>query len=186
MKKYESKQELINTIKNTLNSYLSEFDDILENEKDRVIIGVDKTPAQNISYQLGWVSLLLDWEKNENAGHEVSMPKIGYKWNNLGALYQEFYQTYALFTLNEMITLLSCKVDELVAWIDQLTDEELFLLDQRKWATTPAQWPVYKWIHINTVAPFSSFKAKIRKWKKLRNQSISLQKPQGTNTQLSD
>ncbi|EPF80348.1 ClbS/DfsB family four-helix bundle protein [Acinetobacter rudis] len=78
MKKYESKQELINTIKNTLNSYLSEFDDILENEKNRVIIGVDKTPAQNISYQLGWVSLLLDWEKNENAGHEVSMPKVGF------------------------------------------------------------------------------------------------------------
>ncbi|MCB6437728.1 ClbS/DfsB family four-helix bundle protein, partial [Erysipelatoclostridium ramosum] len=26
---------------------------------------------------------------------------------------------------------------------------------------------VYKWIHINTVAPFTNFRGKIRKWKRL-------------------
>lgn len=34
-------------------------------------------------------------------------------------------------------------------------------------ASTPSNWPVWKWVHINTVAPFKSFRSKIRKWKRL-------------------
>ncbi|MGO3317954.1 MAG: ClbS/DfsB family four-helix bundle protein, partial [Leuconostoc carnosum] len=26
--------------------------------------------------------------------------------------------------------------------------------------------PVWKWVHINSVAPFGTFRTKIRKWKK--------------------
>lgn len=49
-----------------------------------------------------------------------------------------------------------------------ITEEELFIPEVRKWATTTAKWPVYKWIHINSVAPFTNFRSKIRKWKKLK------------------
>ncbi|MNG53815.1 hypothetical protein D3C78_54200 [compost metagenome] len=173
MKNYESKQELIDTIKNSFDKYLSEFDNIPDNEKDKIIKGVDKSPSQNISYQLGWVNLLLEWEKNEKVGRQVITPKEGFKWNNLGALYQEFYQTYHPYSLKEKKALLAEKVNELVDWVKSLTDDELFLLNQRKWATTPAKWPVYKWIHINTVAPFTNFRVQIRKWKKLSSNSIS-------------
>ena len=41
---------------------------------------------------------------------------------------------------------------------------------KRKWAdeaTKTAVWEVYKFIHVNTVAPFGTFRTKIRKWKKL-------------------
>ncbi|HGI2398361.1 TPA: ClbS/DfsB family four-helix bundle protein, partial [Streptococcus agalactiae] len=34
-------------------------------------------------------------------------------------------------------------------------------------ATKNAVWEVYKFIHINTVAPFGTFRTKIRKWKKV-------------------
>ncbi len=34
-------------------------------------------------------------------------------------------------------------------------------------ATKTAVWEVYKFIHVNTVAPFGTFRTKIRKWKKL-------------------
>ena len=40
----------------------------------------------------------------------------------------------------------------------------------RKWAddaTKTAVWEVYKFIHVNTVAPFKTFRNKIRKWKKI-------------------
>ena len=40
----------------------------------------------------------------------------------------------------------------------------------RKWAddaTKTAIWEVYKFIHINTVAPFGTFRTKIRKWKRV-------------------
>lgn len=168
VKSYQSKQELIDAINISLNKYLLEFNDISEEEYNKKIIGVDKTPAENLSYQLGWVSLLLEWEKNEQMGKPVITPKEGFKWNNLGPLYQGFYQTYSHYTPNEMKKLLLEKVDQVIDLIYALTHDELFLSNQRKWATTPAQWPVYKWIHINTVAPFTNFRTQIRKWKKLR------------------
>lgn len=33
--------------------------------------------------------------------------------------------------------------------------------------TETAVWEVYKFIHVNTVAPFKTFRNKIRKWKKI-------------------
>ena len=168
MKNYESKQELIDSISRSFNKYLLEFSDISEDEKNKKVIAVDKTPSQNISYQLGWVSLLLEWEKDEKEGQQVITPKKGFKWNNLGVLYQEFYQTYDQYSLDEKKELLSKKVSEVRDWVQSLAEDELFLPNQRKWATTPAKWPVYKWIHINTVAPFTNFRTQIRKWKRLK------------------
>ena len=57
-------------------------------------------------------------------------------------------------------------LEKLLHWIDSLSEDELFLPQQRAWATTKAQWPLWKWIHINSVAPFTSFRTQIRKWKK--------------------
>ena len=48
--------------------------------------------------------------------------------------------------------------------------KELFEPHMRKWAdeaTKTAVWEVYKFIYINTVAPFGTFRTKIRKWKKM-------------------
>ncbi|EAF4108610.1 ClbS/DfsB family four-helix bundle protein [Listeria monocytogenes] len=44
------------------------------------------------AYQLGWLNLLLEWEAKEKAGLEVNTPSDNYKWNNLGGLYQLFYE----------------------------------------------------------------------------------------------
>lgn len=53
--------------------------------------------------------------------------------------------------------------------INSLTGAKLFLSHQQEWAdeaTKTVDWEMAKFIHINTVAPFSSFKTQIRKWKK--------------------
>ena len=52
--------------------------------------------------------------------------------------------------------------------IDSISDEDLFSLHRRKWADGAAKsagWEVDKLIHVNTVAPFGTFRTKIRKWK---------------------
>ncbi|MDF7676102.1 ClbS/DfsB family four-helix bundle protein [Neisseriaceae bacterium ESL0693] len=165
MKSYQTKAELLAMIRHKYAKYIAEFDDIPDHLKDVRIEAVDKTPAENLSYQIGWVNLLLSWERKEKNGEKVHTPAKGYKWNNLGGLYQQFYQQYAGFTLNEQVRLLNHAVDELCLWVDSLIDQELFEPDQRAWATTQARWPVWKWIHINTVAPFTHFRTKIRRWK---------------------
>ena len=61
-------------------------------------------------------------------------------------------------------------IDSIYNMIDNMTDDELFKPHMRRWAdeaTKTAVWEVYKFIHVNTVAPFKTFRTKIRKWKKL-------------------
>lgn len=166
MPEYNSKKELIASIQKTYILYDQEFDDIHEHEKDLLKVNIDKTPSQNLSYQIGWTGLLLDWESDELNGIDVKTPTPEYKWNNLKGLYQSFYKSYGSYSLQEQRKILSDQVKEIVEWIEDLDDDALFLPEKRKWATTPAKWPVWKWIHINTVAPFKSFRTQLRKWKK--------------------
>lgn len=167
MRDYENKQELIAEIKKRYEKYDSEFEEVPESKKNLRIDEIDKTPSENLSYQLGWVNLLLDWDTQELNGEVVQTPAPGYKWNNLGGLYQSFYEKYGNYSIAEQRTMLRDAVDSLCNWLEMLSDDDLFQSGKRKWATTKAMWPVYKWVHINTVAPFTNFRTKIRKWKKL-------------------
>ncbi|OCA73224.1 ClbS/DfsB family four-helix bundle protein [Chryseobacterium arthrosphaerae] len=166
MQSYKDSNELIEELKKRYQLYDQEFDDIKETDKDLFKANVDKTPSQNISYQIGWTQLLLKWESDERRGIEVKTPTPDYKWNNLKGLYQSFYEQYGSYSLQQQRELLKNQVNEIISWIENLDHETLFVPEQRKWATTAARWPVWKWIHINTVAPFINFRTQLRKWKK--------------------
>ncbi|WP_292009247.1 ClbS/DfsB family four-helix bundle protein [Chryseobacterium sp.] len=166
MTQYLDKTELIKEIKKRYTLYDEEFDEIDESLKDVLKAGIAKTPSQNISYQIGWTSLLLQWESDEQKGIEVKTPTSEYKWNNLGGLYQSFYETFGVNSLSQQREILNRQVKEILLWIEKLDHDTLFLPQQRKWATTSAKWPLWKWIHINTVAPFKTFRSQIKKWKK--------------------
>ena len=170
MKTYNSKEELKDEINKTFQKYICEFDNIPEDMKDLRAVDVDRTPAENLAYQVGWTTLLLKWEEDEKKCLEVKTPSDQFKWNELGALYQWFTNTYAGMSINELKTILNTNVQNIYKMIDSMTEDELFLPHKRKWAdgaTKSAVWEVYKFIHINTVAPFGTFRTKIRKWKKL-------------------
>lgn len=168
MTKYNSKEALILEISNRGKLFIEEFSDIDEEDKEKLIDGVDKTPGQMISYQLGWMNLILDWEKKEQQGHTVITPCPEYKWNNLGGLYERFYKEYGEYTLKELCSEFIKVEQEVIELVRKYSEEEIFEQGCRRWASsTPSNWPIWKWIHINTVAPFKSFRGKIRKWKRL-------------------
>ncbi|MDO5732827.1 MAG: ClbS/DfsB family four-helix bundle protein [Eubacteriales bacterium] len=170
MRSYSNKEELKAEINKTFDKYISEFASIPEDLKDKKVDGVDRSPAENLAYQLGWTTLLLEWEEDERNGLQVKTPLDGFKWNQLGELYQWFTQTYAHLSLQVLESKLKENVASICAMIDDLTEEELFNPHMRKWAdeaTKTAVWEVYKFIHVNTVAPFGTFRTKIRKWKKM-------------------
>lgn len=113
----------------------------------------------------------MQWEKDEKAGGKVKTPSEQFKWNQLRELYEWFTATYAPLPLKELATKLDKNIDAIYAMINSMTERELFQVHQRVWAdeaTKKAVWEVYKFIHINTVAPFGTFRAKMRKWKKLQ------------------
>lgn len=168
MQEYENKQAFITEISKMADLFINEFSSIEEADKAKVIEGVDRAPDQMIAYQLGWLTLLMKWDEDEAAGKEVVTPAEGYKWNNMGGLYQSFYDAYTGYSLLELQEMFKTKVNELTTWLDTMSEEDVFTAGSRKWAaSTPSNWPVWKWVHINTVAPFKSFRSKIRKWKKL-------------------
>ncbi len=167
MQEYADKTALISEIKRTASLFIAEFDGISEADMSIRLEEVDRTPQELIAYQLGWMNLLLNWDRDELDGKEVITPSAGYKWNQLGGLYQSFYDQYQDQSLSQLIALFASTVDELTLWIEGFSKEELFNPGGRRWAaSTPSNWPVWKWVHINTVAPFKSFRSKIRKWKK--------------------
>ncbi|HHK0754399.1 TPA: ClbS/DfsB family four-helix bundle protein, partial [Streptococcus pyogenes] len=83
MRSYESKEELKNEIKKTFEKYISEFDNIPEELKDKRLEEVDRTPAENLAYQVGWTTLVLKWEEDEKKGIDVKTPSDKFKWNQL-------------------------------------------------------------------------------------------------------
>ena len=169
MRTYENKEELKTEISKTFEKYISEFDNIPEALKDIRVDEVDRTPAENLAYNVGWTTLVLKWEEDERNGLPVKTPSDEFKWNQLGGLYQWFTDTYAPLSLTELKNMLNENVTAIYAMIDSMSEDELFQPHMRKWAddaTKTAVWEVYKFIHVNTVAPFGTFRTKIRKWKK--------------------
>ena len=82
MRTYKDKEELKNEINKSFEKYISEFDNIPESLKDKRIIEVDRTPAENLAYQVGWTTLVLKWEDDEKQGIEVKTPSDMFKWNH--------------------------------------------------------------------------------------------------------
>ena len=65
MRTYNNKEELKAEINKAFEKYISEFDDIPEALKDKRVEEVDRTPAENLAYQVGWTTLVLKWETDE-------------------------------------------------------------------------------------------------------------------------
>jgi hypothetical protein len=117
-----------------------------------------------LAYQIGWGKLLIGWEAAEKNGLKPAMPAEGYQWNQLGVLARSFYQTYQNFSLMELKREFEKSVQHILQWIDAMNEEEIWHLNQRHW--TGNKWPIGKWIQVNTVAPYTSARRKIRVWKK--------------------
>ncbi len=165
MRTYNDKEELKDEIYKSFEKYISEFDNIPESLKDKRIIEVDRTPAENLAYQVGWTTLVLKWqvgwttlvlkwEDDEKHGIEVKTPSDMFKWNQLGDLYQWFTDTYSHLSLAELKDRLKENITSIHTMIDSMSEEELFQPHMRKWAddaTKTAVWEVYKFIHVQNI-----------------------------------
>ena len=99
MREYKNKEELKQEIQNSYEKYINEFYNITEDRKDKRNDNVDRTPTENLAYQVGWTTLLLKWENNEKNGLEVKTPSDKFKLNQLSGLYQWFNEEYAHLSL---------------------------------------------------------------------------------------
>ena len=125
MRAYTSKEELKDEIKKTYTKFIAEFDNILEEMKDLRVEDGDRTPAENLAYQVGWTTLVLGWEQDERNGLEVKTPSDQFKWNQLGELYQWFTDTYASLSLQELKAMLDTNIQGIYEMIDTMSTPQL-------------------------------------------------------------
>ncbi|MUH60468.1 ClbS/DfsB family four-helix bundle protein [Bifidobacterium canis] len=167
METYESGTELADEIRQHGKAFISEFQNIPEQYWDELQPEADnRTPRQMLAYELGWMSLLLDWEHNEQEGHLVHTPADGYSWLHLSNLYEMFDETWQDSTPQQMIDSFNNLISQIQWMINEFSQDELFGKNQRKWAeSTPAAGPLWQWISLHTVDSFVIFGDKIRRWK---------------------
>ena len=143
MRTYENKDELKNEINKSFAKYISEFNDIPEHLKDKRIDEIDRTPAENLAYQVGWTTLVIKWESDERKGIPVKTPSDNFKWNQLGELYQWFTDTYAHLSLQELKDMLG------LPFIDEQPPGESIELDEELLGEEVVIWVLEK--HNNDV-----------------------------------
>lgn len=78
---YASKKELKATIHAAYLKLDAEYDGIDDDDRDARFPHVDRTLAEILAYQLGWLALVRGWDAEESAGRTPQMPASGYKWN---------------------------------------------------------------------------------------------------------
>lgn len=123
MQEYTSKEALVKEIEKTADQFIREFDDITDSDSNLRLEGVERTPREMIAYQLGWMGLIRGWDSDELAGKEVITPAPGYKWNQMGAIYEGFYAAYGKQSLSELKQLYREAVAALLTWLQDFSDE---------------------------------------------------------------
>ena len=149
-----------------LDAVLSEIPAGLETA--RTMDGHAKTthmsPADLVSYLIGWNELVLKWLARDAAGQAIDFPETGYKWNALGALAQKFYADYDALGFDEKRARLLDAKERITMEISRRSDDELY------GAAWHGKWTKGRMIQFNTSSPYENARVRLRSW--LKSQDI--------------
>jgi hypothetical protein len=125
-----------------------------------------------IAYQIGWGQLLIGWYESGIQHKNPDMPGEGFlKWDYHG-LANHFYQKYHVDGSSKQMALFHETVERIISIVEtEYRADQLDKIGVWDWCTLKSgkQWPLSKWVRINTVAPYKRAATAIRKLKKLGN-----------------
>lgn len=155
-------------------------------EKDRLVKIVASTPiskrtskvidgtsgkvslADLIAYQIGWAKCLLRWYESGIRGEMPEMPGDGFSNWDYVAIAKHFYQKYQYDSSDQQLKVF----DQVVSQILEIVkiEQQANQLDQIgiwAWCTLASgkQWPLSKWIRVNTASPYKRAVLLIKKAK---------------------
>ena len=126
-------------------------------EKKFKFTAIDASIADIIAYQIGWGSLFKYWYETGIKNKPVIMPGNGFdKWD-YNAIARHFYKKYSWNSKQEYIDNFSIivmkiiDITELEYVSDNLDKTGVFAWCKLK---SGKDWPLSKWIKVNTVAPY--------------------------------
>jgi hypothetical protein len=140
----------------------------LENKRCIDFTGGPVSICDLVAYQIGWGSLVIAWFETGIAGKNPEMPCKGFNWDYT-ILAKHFYKLHAKKDLSILRNEL-CAVVEKILEIITKTDAQgkLETLGHWNWCILPSgkEWPLAKWIQVNTVAPYTRAAKIIRQFMK--------------------
>lgn len=126
---------------------------------------ITKDITNIISYQIGWGTLLLSWYQAGIENRTIQMPGAGFSTWDYNAIANHFYQEYSA-PLPKQLEQFNTIVTHIIA----ITEKEYKTGNLSKcgiwsWCILKSgkQWPLEKWIQVNTVAPYKRARSLIRK-----------------------
>ncbi len=124
--------------------------------------------ADLIAYQIGWGRWLIRWYENGIEGKMPKMPGEEFStWDYVG-IAQHFYQTYQFDSAEEQMKVFQQVVLRILEMVE--VEDQAGNLDRTgawPWCTLASgkQWPLSKWIRVNTVSPYKRAAQSIKKGK---------------------
>jgi len=121
-----------------------------------------------IAYQIGWGKFLIRWYEAGIHGEIPEMPGEGFSsWDYL-SIAKHFYQKYLYDSSDQQVAVFEEVVYRILEIIK--TEQQTGHLDQVgvwPWCTLPSgkQWPLSKWIRVNTASPYKRATELIKKAK---------------------
>lgn len=113
--------------------------------------------ADLIAYQIGWGKLLIGWYQAGIKRVRLEMPGEGFSTWDYVAIAEHFYQKYAHWNKAQLNTEFAQVVDTII----DITEKEFATGNLDKvgvwpWCTLKSgrEWPLSKWITVNTIAPY--------------------------------
>ncbi len=135
--------------------------------------------ADLVAYQIGWGSLLISWYDKGIKGEMPDMPGEGFtQWDYVG-LARHFYVKYRYSSWSEAAK----KFYTVVQRILDIVEKEYAAgnLDKKgvwAWCTLSSgkEWPLNKWVRVNTASPYRKAAATIRKFLKQLDNELKNQR----------
>jgi hypothetical protein len=113
--------------------------------------------AKIISYQIGWGTFLLTWYKSGVANKKIVMPGDGFDTWNYKKIAVYFYQKYASLSQEKLLRMFECVVRDIVLITEkEYASGNLDTIGVWQWCRLKSgkEWPLSKWIRVNTIAPY--------------------------------
>lgn len=104
--------------------------------------GTMMSPANLVSYLVGWNALVLKWLHQDERGISIDFPETDFKWNQLGLLAQKFYADYVDLSWAELTERLMAVKTKLTGAIASRTGRMVREMDQRPNDTAQYGFPL--------------------------------------------
>jgi hypothetical protein len=111
-----------------------------------------------VAYQIGWGKLVIGWYEAGLAGKKPEMPGDGFKTWDYNGLARQFFGKYQYSTPQEQCAEFHRIAKRLIDIVE--IEQESGNLDQVgvwQWCQLQSgkDWPLSKWIKVNTASPYS-------------------------------